>query len=539
MKNKKINSTVFIAIMALYFGFILNAPIIKALYELSANSSSQTFVYTAPILLSSAFFIIFSLFNIPYLRKPFFIVLILTSTTLSYAILKYKIVFNYEMFINIIETNSAEASSYLNIYSALFTFVFGVIPSIWVAKLDFKSRKFKTYLFQNILGLLIAALAIVSIYKTSYKDYVSVGRNNRYIRGYIVPAHVYQLAKHVKKLYFSEPIPYVQQGLDATFIEPTNNKPNLVVFVLGETARAKNYPEYGYLRNTTPHTDNLKMISVKNVQTCGTATATSVPCMFSSLKRSNYSLGRAANQDNVIDIIDRAGIASLWVENDGGDKDVAKSITKIDIDVSNNKFCDGSTCQDLIFPANLDNYLNQLNKTAPNKNKLIVMHIIGSHGPTYYKRYPQDKTLFSPACERSDIENCSDIEITNVYDNSIAYTDLVLKQLVLGLKKQSSNYNTALTYISDHGESLGENGIYLHGTPYAFAPDEQTHVPWMFWLSPEYISANKINIAQFTQYITTNNFSQDNIFATLLDMLNVKTNVLNIKDSLFYQSKDL
>jgi lipid A ethanolaminephosphotransferase len=142
--------------------------------------------------------------------------------------------------------------------------------------------------------------------------------------------------------------------------------------------------------------------------------------------------------------------------------------------------------------------------------------MIGSHGPTYYRRYPENNSVFKPDCLKSDIQNCSTTELVNTYDNSIAYTDLVLSKLIEVLQA-SDVTDKAFLYVSDHGESLGEKGLYLHGFPYALAPEEQTHIPIIFW-------SNKLadsNYNQCIELVRSNTFSHDNIFDSLLGLTQV------------------
>jgi len=271
-------------------------------------------------------------------------------------------------------------------------------------------------------------------------------------------------------------------------------------------------------------------VSFKDVASCGTATAVSVPCMFSQLTRSDFDRSRADNQDNALDIMQRAGVDLLWKENDGGDKGVAHNITKIEVDRSQkNELCNGSTCYDMALLNNLDTQISSMKG-----NRVIAMHLIGSHGPTYFQRYPQDKAFFQPDCPRADIENCSVEQIVNTYDNTIRYTDFVLDQTIAKLKTLEDKYNTAMIYVSDHGESLGENGLFLHGMPYGLAPDFQKRVPMMLWMSPGFKQAKHINsdcLQQEAQQTATH--SHDNVFHSLLGIMDIETNAYDGKLDIF------
>jgi len=149
------------------------------------------------------------------------------------------------------------------------------------------------------------------------------------------------------------------------------------------------------------------------------------------------------------------------------------------------------------------------------------VHQIGSHGPSYYLRYPRALEKFKPACQTSNFFDCTKEEIINAYDNSIAYTDKVTADLIALLKKQK-HINTSMIYISDHGESLGENGLYLHGAPYFMAPKEQTMVPMIVWLSDTYQGLTGIK-PECLKANSMQGYSHANLFHSLLGMAGVRT----------------
>ena len=513
------NMVTFIGILSVYYAFILNYPIVAKIYDLSADNS-VIFHYISPVLLTFAFIIIFSVLALPYLFKTLFILLTLSSALAFYASVKYNVMFDYAMIENIFETNSAEAFTYFNFSSVLYFIVFGILPSLFIFNVKITPAKslFQA-LLQRVLLVLFAVAGIALIALFFYKDYASVGRNNAYLNKMINPVHVFNSVKYINRTYFTKALQYKTLGEDAKLESAANGKPTLMLLVLGETARSQNIFYNGYHRNTNPYTQNMGVISFKNVSSCGTATAHSVPCMFSNMTHDNYNKARAYQQDDVLDVLAHAGVNLLWLENDGGDKGVAKNIQKIFIDPQENPdLCNGSSCYDAVLLKGLDQKIK-----AKKGNQLIALHLIGSHGPTYWQRYPASKAVFSPACNRSDIENCSDQEITNVYDNSQVYTDYVLAKAIEKLQTYSGEYNVALLYISDHGESLGENSLYLHGTPYAIAPKQQTTVPFFMWLPDAYAQAKGINKQCVINKAEEGTFSHDNLFHTLLGLYGVKT----------------
>lgn len=520
LKSQKITMKMvsLITLVSLYFAVVFNYPINEKIYQLSQGNG--LFLFLTPAILTCAFIIIFSMIAVPYLFKGIVIILTLTSSMAFYAALQYNTMFDYAMIENIFETNVGEASSYLSSASIGYFIVFGVLPSLFLLKVKvIRNASWGKELFHRaaLVSVAIVGLLLISVFY--FKDYASIGRNNSYLNKMINPADAFNTVKYINNEYLTAPLDYVTIGEDAEVIPAKNGKPTLMVVLVGETARAQNSAYNGYDRETNPYTKDLGLIAFQNTSSCGTATAHSLPCMFSNMVRTNYNRDRANNQDDVLDVLTHAGVKSVWIDNDGGDKAVAKNIEKVMIsDTSSDEFCNGSSCYDEVLLQGLDKRIQ--NTTG---DQLYALHMIGSHGPTYWKRYPENMAVFTPACNRSDIENCSDEEITNVYDNTLVYTDYVIAQTIAKLKTYSDKYNVVMLYISDHGESLGENGLYLHGAPYMIAPKEQTHVPFYVWMSDDYANQKGINKASVISKAEAGGFSHDNLFHTLLGLYGVKT----------------
>lgn len=533
MKIKPIPMWLATMILAAYFALFMNLPIYDRLVEIfhGLEHVDPVFAATIPFFLFFSLNVIFNVFAWPYLFRPFFALLVLVSSAVTYAGFFYGTIFDQDMLVNIVETNTSEATSYISFASIGWITAFGIVPALAILFVPI-SKKGVLHLFgTKLLSVVISLVAIGAIAAGYYQDYASIGRNNSYLKRVIIPTHfVYSGYQLVKDRYFSEPIPYKQIGLDAVQ-EPKANpdKPDLLVFVLGETARAQNFEYTGYPRETNAFTKQEEdVVFFKDVSSCGTATAVSVPCMFSNMTRDNFDREQADNQDDVVDILSRAGIDVYWKENDGGDKGVAKHIHRTEVNNQRvDDLCNGSTCFDMALLEGMDGEIADMKG-----DRVIALHIIGSHGPTYFQRYPKDMAYFQPDCPRADIENCSVEEIVNTYDNTIRYTDYVLSQLIKKLKALEGQYNTALFFISDHGESLGENGLFLHGMPYALAPETQTRVPMLFWSSPGFDEDKGLD-KQCLQSNTDKPYSQDNLFHSLLGLMDVKTNAYDGKMDIF------
>lgn len=523
--------------LALYFVVIVNLPVYSALSDVLSKLDGVKigFVISIPIFFLATFNFLFNLFSWPWLTKPFFALLILLSAAVSYAGFNYGTLFDSDMIANIVETDSSEAGSYFSLYSLVWMIGMGIIPALLLIITPIqKNKSFFNLILRKLTSMAISLVVIGTVAMMYYQDYASVGRNNSYLRQLIIPTQlVYSIGKYVHRTYLATPIIYREIGLDAKqmpqALSAATDKPTLVVFVLGETARSQNYQLNGYNRPTNSYTKALNVISFQDVSSCGTATAVSVPCMFSSFTRDNYSRQAADNQDNFLDILKRAQVGLFWIENDGGDKNVAKNIDKIEIDRSRvDELCNGQTCYDM---AMLENFEKNIDKMQG--NRMLLMHLIGSHGPTYFQRYPQDKKVFQPDCPRADIENCTVDQIINTYDNTILYTDYVIAQTIEKLKTLEDKYNTALIYISDHGESLGENGLFLHGMPYGLAPEYQTQVPMMFWTSPGFEREKSLNTTCLRNNAQQKTYSQDNLFHSMLGIMDITTEVYNPHMDLF------
>ncbi|WP_394698886.1 phosphoethanolamine transferase [uncultured Tolumonas sp.] len=511
-------------LLASYFTLILNYPFFRESWKVlnSIENVKTGFIISIPLFVLFALNILFSLFTIKYLSKPIFIALVLTSSLVAYAGLTYGTVFDYGMIKNSAQTNMSEASSYLNPSLIICFLLTGIIPAFLIARTKIIYRPLLKEVLTKFAVISLSLLGLLIIAFFYYQDYASVGRNNKFLQKYIVPTqYTWSGYKYVKETYFTTPLVYQQLGLDAKKnVPPTVTKPQMTVMVLGETARAMNYQYNGYSRDTNRFTAPDGLISFRHVSSCGTATAVSVPCMFSFMGRKNYDESRAETQDNVLDVIHRAGLNVQWIDNDSGCKGVCARVPTLNIDIkTKSPLCDGTYCFDEIMLPELKRLLAE----AKGKDTLIALHLIGSHGPTYYRRYPASHRIFTPDCERSDIQNCSHDELVNTYDNTIAYTDYMLSQVIALLKANSSEYNTSMLYMSDHGESLGEKGLYLHGTPYALAPEEQTHVPGLLWLSDNYAKEKQIDTDCLRKEAQSKQVSQDYLSHSLLSLTGVAT----------------
>jgi lipid A ethanolaminephosphotransferase len=295
-------------------------------------------------------------------------------------------------------------------------------------------------------------------------------------------ASFYSAATLVRQAQAAPRQPPLPIGVGATLAaRPAGTRPPLFLLVVGETARSDRFSLNGYGRPTNPALASLGVVSFRDVAACGTSTAASLPCMFSHLGREGFE-ARSREHENLLDLAWRAGLAVLWIDNQAGCKGLCDRVPTVHAsEGAPPALCRDGECLDEALLHGLDARLAALDPERRARGVLLVLHQMGSHGPAYWRRSPPSAKPFQPECETNALQQCDAQALSNAYDNSIAYTDRVLAQAVDWLQARRADYDATLLYVSDHGESLGEKGLYLHGMPYAVAPREQTQVPMVVW----------------------------------------------------------
>ncbi|TCV84850.1 phosphoethanolamine transferase [Testudinibacter aquarius] len=526
--SKGMSSSKLLALLTLFFTVVMNYAFYKTVLALYPNI--DMFALSLPF---AMFFILYAAFQIlalPYLHKILMPLLLLLSASIGYNALFYNVYFDTNMLENVLQTSFTEASKLVTFSYILWIVVFGVVPSLLYVMVKVNYRTWYKEIGVRLLLIALSAAVIGGIAKFYYQDYASFFRNNKQVVNLIVPSNFIGAGINEVKRIQQANRPFEQIGLDAQQVKSDGQKRRVLVLVVGETTRAQNWGLNGYQvngqpRQTTPKLAALgsELVNYPQVTSCGTATAVSVPCMFSVMDRSNFNSSVAQKQDNLLDIAQRSGINILWLDNDTGCKGVCDRVLTENLTGTNSaEFCRNGECLDDILLQNFEQRL----QADPNKDLIVVLHTMGSHGPTYFERYTPEYRQFTPTCDTQDIAKCSKEQLVNTYDNGILYIDQFLDQVITTLKKQP-NFDSALLYVSDHGESLGENGMYLHGTPYSIAPDEQTHVPAVFWASQGWQAQRNLDLSCLQKNANATAYSQDNYFHSILGLMQIKTTVYN------------
>ncbi len=525
LKKLQCNDIKFTLGCALLFT-LLNALFIHRSWQVisPARLHDVLFALSVPLVLFCGWVIVFSILNIPLIRKPLLVLLTLGCAAATWFMFTYGAVIDQNMMVNVFETNSQEAAALVTPQLVVWLVVAGLLPASLLAMIRIRPGKWWHTLLIRLAAILASAVVIVLVAAVFYKDYASLFRNNKGIVKMVTPAnYVSAIAKYSKARWFAGDQTLIRLGEDARKgpVLLAQQKKTVLVLVVGEASRAENYSLNGYDRETNPELKKQNVINFPQASSCGTETAVSVPCMFSGMPRKKYDADLAHHQEGLMDVLGHAGVNLLWRDNDGGCKGACTRIPHTDMTQWKlQQFCKDNSCIDDVNLWRLDDMLDGVKQDT-----VLVIHLMGSHGPAYYQRYPAQYRHFTPTCDTNEIQDCTHQALMNTYDNTILYTDSVLSKTIDALKARQSTLNTALVYLSDHGESLGENGLYLHGTPYMLAPEQQTHIPFIFWLSKDYQQNFGVDAQCLRDQAAKETVSQDNLFSTVLGMMNIRTAV--------------
>lgn len=490
---------------------------VKAIYP--PTIENLPFIASLFLVLTLLTAVLISILAVGPLLKPILIATLLISANTGYFMDTYHIIIDDVMLDNMLRTDSAEVFDLLSASQFLYFIALGVLPSVAVALAPIQRTPYMKAALVR-LGFLCACLfSIAALLLLQGSSFASFFREHKSVRFYANPSYAfYSIGKLGGGLFDRATRPYEEIGLDAIKIESRERR-KLVVMVVGETLRSDHLNINGYERQTTPRLSGTDAISLRNAWSCGTSTAVSVPCMFSFLEHDNYSQADALRTDNVLDVIQRVGVKVTWLENNSDSKGVSLRVTTLDLKNSEtNSVCD-IECRDV----GMISALTPIIETTPDGDLLFILHQMGNHGPAYYKRYPQEFERFTPTCQTNQLENCTKEEIVNAYDNAALYTDHFLGETIEWLDKLDRQFDTAMLYVGDHGESLGEKNLFLHGLPYRLAPDVQKRIPVIAWFGENWPEGEIKNLIELEKKNSA--LSHDNVSHTLLGLFDIDTNL--------------
>ncbi len=447
--------------------------------------------------------------------KPVLALLLCVAAGAAYFSWHYTAYIDDDMLRNVLHTDGAESRELLGFGLWIQLLLFAGFPIAFLTRVRIHSLPLREAALRRAvqlgvsLGLLVLALAL------AFQPISGLMHAHRELRHLVAPANVMVSAARVLFDTRTERGARRIVGADARLATPlAGRRPRVLVLVVGETVRAQNWGLNGYRRQTTPELAALGPVNFSDVTACGSSTEVSLPCMFAAVGRRDYDRDRIEGSESLLHVLQRAGVSTLWRDNQTGCKGVCDGLPFESFRNASAK-C-GGTCADEILLDGLPRLID-----ARAGDRVVVLHMLGNHGPSYFRRYPAGAERFRPACRSDELADCSVAQIVNAYDNAVLHTDAVLARLVRLLAARS-DVNTAMLYVSDHGESLGENGLFLHGVPYAIAPKVQTRVPMVLWLSQGFAVDRGVDVGCLRAR-ARRPASHDDIFHTVLGLMDVAT----------------
>lgn len=538
----QLSAEALLALGALYLLLVCNGPFWRAAMAGRDMMALPSWGFAVALLVACAgvHFAGMALLTLPLPRRgvrPLLAVLFLVSAAAAWFMDRYAVHFDGAMLRSVLATNWDEAHELLNWGLAGNVLLFGALPAalLWWPRLKVRSwGRALVWRGASIVGAL--ALAVVSVLAVA-ANFAALNRNHKEVRYLLTPGNLMVAA--VREAAGSSKLragPRLVVGADAHLGAAWTGraqarKPVLFVLVVGETARAQNFSLNGHEHLTNPelarHQATGQLVNFSRVTSCGTSTEVSLPCMFSPFGRRHYNETKILTHESLLHVLARAGFQVLWRDNQSGCKGVCDGLPIQRLDHARVEgLCFEGQCLDEILVQGLPEIAADAAVASDARGNLfIVLHQLGSHGPAYYRRYPAAYKRFGPACEDESLRNCTPEQVRNAYDNSLAYTDHVLGRVIDFLAQagaRNGRYDTAMLYVSDHGESLGESGLYLHGMPWVIAPDEQTHVPMVTWLSPAFAHDFGVDMACLRAR-SGEALSHDHLFHSMLGLLDVET----------------
>lgn len=485
----------------LFFNVALYDFINTNLNIFSASGSAITLSVTAIVFLFNYLFYSGLLLIAPFLIKPFFMVTSLISALALYYMMTYQVVLNKDMIGNILNTRRSEAFELLSLNLLLYFIFFGLLP-VWLStKFTIKKPIDK---LRTVFNLILAIVLSSTFLYINAASWLWIDKYASLLGGKILPwSYVINTARH-----YADTLEPAEQVLlpDARF---TTDDKIVVVLVIGETARANNFSLYGYPKPTNPLLTEKDLLTFNRTSACTTYTTGSVACMLAhDTEQTNY--------EPLPGYLTRSGADVIWRTNNWGEPPLQVSEYQEVPELK--KSCEGSGCD---FDEVLLTGLPQRILKSDKQKVFVVLHTKGSHGPSYYARYPARFERFTPVCRYEELSRCTEQELINAYDNTILYTDYFLHKTIEALE-QLEDTAAMMVYVSDHGESLGENGLFLHGTPYLFAPKYQKEIPFLIWRSGKLIAQQGLTNAAVKQ---SGEFSQANIFHTIVGAFGLQSEV--------------
>ncbi|BCD96357.1 phosphoethanolamine--lipid A transferase EptA [Marinagarivorans cellulosilyticus] len=509
----------FISIATLANILLYHLPLwsfLESLIELNSRGGLGILILLTCIQVLMSFLVFVCAYIItPLIIKPLLIIFAILNSFALYFTVTYNVILDRSMIGNILNTNASEALDFFGPKLWGYVLFFGLIPSVILWRTRITKAK-RIILLGQATPIILACIAYIYLSSSSW---LWIDKHAKVLGGMIMPwSYVINTVRYKSGEY--------QQTREQILLPPaesTNNEKTIIILVIGESARSKNFSLYGYKRNTNPHLSKTGILALRGSTSCSTYTTASLRCILAHQEPASFF---ATQHEPLPSYLQRHDVDVIWRTNNWGEPRLnIESYTK---STDLKPLCNNDLCEhDEILLSGLEKRIRNSNK----QKIFIVLHQTGSHGPSYYSKYPIKHETFRPVCKTVDLKDCTAQDLLNAYDNTIVFTDYLLNRTI-NILKSFSGVSTSLIYISDHGESLGEHGIYLHGTPLTVAPKEQIEIPFLVWMSERFMEAHKISNEKI---LNRKNHSQSDIFHSVLSGFNMTSDVYLEEFDIFSQ----
>ena len=433
--------------------------------------------------------------------KIMLIIFFIANSISLYFINTYSVILDESMMGNLINTNTTEATSYFSWKFVWYIVLFGLIPSIYIVTVKIKQEPLKRF-FRNFLISLGFILIMIFANATNW---LWIDKHSKQLGGLALP---WSYMVNIPRYYTHQ---YQRNKKEILLPKATIKDINkaVVILVIGESARRENFSLYGYTKETNPLLQQIDGLRHYTAASCATYTTAGVKCILEHEETSDL-------YEILPNYLFRNGVDVVWRSTNWGEPPL--HISKQQHRETLLEMYNGENSEyDEILLANLR---GEITKSSSDK-VLIILHTSTSHGPSYNKKYPPQFETFSPVCQSVELSKCSNEELINAYDNTIVYTDYLLSNIIDTLKTLPE-YNSAMIFVSDHGESLGEKNLYMHGVPMSIAPKEQYEIPFIVWSSTTEKQPKDLPSA-----------SQHNVFHSVMDFLSIDSEIYKEEMSIF------
>jgi lipid A ethanolaminephosphotransferase len=514
--------------LALWLAVVGNLALWRELYRIGGGPAAFFAALGAFVVVLAAIAALMLLTAWGRWMKPVWIGILLAAGVAQHFMLTYGVVMDTAMLANTAQTDVREVRDLIGWAFLANMLLVVALPAGLIAIVPVQRTPWWPQVWRNAV-LFVGALALTGVGAFAmFGTLAPLVRNHMHLRYIVNPIAGFTSAVTVAVRPFlkkSKQLVPITAGTALGASYAGTQKTPLLVIVVGETARADHFSLDGYARDTNPELAKADVLSFRDVRSCGTDTRDSVPCMFSPLAKAQFEK-RAAEHENLLDLLQAAGLAVLWIDNQSGCKDVCVRVPNVSTNdlsaATAAALCSDGECRDDALLVGLDERIARLPEERRRRGIVVVMHQMGSHGPAYYKRSAPAEKKFLPECTNTALGQCEHEQLINAYDNTIVATDRFLARTIAWLKGRGDQSAPALLYMSDHGESLGELGIFLHGLPYAFAPEAQKRVPFIAWIGPGMQARRGVDVACLGRTLDAP-LSHDNLYHTVIGLLDVTT----------------